>query len=207
MTFELLYPKHFNMGIHMKKFLAGLLIGLLISVVTTAIWFGQTRTGSAPETAAVIAGVPTDSIVSEAVNPAFARASAMFEEATASPTVPGISVAIAGKDGVIWSKGFGWADIENRVAMSTRTKMRIGSVAKPFTAAALMRLYDQGKIELDIDVRTYVPAWPEKHASITLRQLASHTSGIRHYENDEFMSNRKYPTVIDSLDIFKESPL
>ncbi len=134
-------------------------------------------------------------------------ATALFEQAVASPTVPGISVAIAGGEGVIWARGFGWADVENKVPMSTRTKMRIGSVAKPFTAAALMRLYEQGKIDLDVDVRTYVPAWPETHAVITLRQLTSHTSGIRHYEGDEFLSNRYYPTIIDSLDIFKDSPL
>jgi len=134
-------------------------------------------------------------------------ATELFEQAVASPTVPGISAAIAGGEGVIWARGFGWADVENKVPMSTRTKMRIGSVAKPFTAAALMRLYDQGKINLDADVRTYVPAWPETHAVITLRQLTSHTSGIRHYEGDEFSSNRYYPTVVESLDIFKDSPL
>ena len=134
-------------------------------------------------------------------------AAELFEQAAASPTVPGISVAIAGKDGVIWAQGFGWADVENRVPMSVKTKMRIGSVAKPFTAAALMRLYEQGKIDLDADVRTYVPAWPAGHAVITLRQLTSHTSGIRHYEGDEFASNRNYPAIIESLDVFKDSPL
>ena len=73
------------------------------------------------------------------------RALEMFEKAVASPTVPGISAALADKDGVIWAEGFGWADLENRVPMSTQTKMRMGSVAKPLTAAALMRLYDEGK--------------------------------------------------------------
>ena len=135
------------------------------------------------------------------------KANTMFENAVASATVPGISVAIAGKDGVIWAEGFGWADIENRVPISIRTKMRIGSVAKPFTTAALMRLYDQGKIDLDKNVRSYVPAWPKTHDTITLRQLTSHTSGIRHYEGEEFMLNQYYPTVVESLDIFKDSPL
>lgn len=138
---------------------------------------------------------------------AVALASAMFEEAVAAPTVPGISVAVAGQDGLIWTQGFGLADVENAVPMSPKTRLRIGSVAKPFTAAALMRLYEQGKVDLDADVRRYVPAWPEEHAVITLRQLASHTSGIRHYEGDEFNANRYYPTVVESLDIFKESPL
>lgn len=134
-------------------------------------------------------------------------ASKMFAEAVTAPTVPGISVAVADLEGIVWTRGFGLADLENGVAMSASTRLRIGSVAKPFTAAALMRLYEQGKIDLDEDVRSYVPAWPEKHAVITLRQLASHTSGIRHYEGDEFISNDYYPTVVESLEIFKESPL
>jgi len=152
------------------------------------------------QTSAVRAELPT-------TEDAITQADALFEQAVASPTVPGISVAIAGRNGLIWARGFGWADVENRVPMSTRTKLRIGSVAKPFTAAALMRLYEQGKIDLDADVRTYVPAWPSSLPVITLRQLTSHTSGIRHYEGDEFLSNRYYPTIVESLDIFKDSPL
>jgi len=151
-------------------------------------------------TSAVRADTPT-------TEDAIIRADALFEQAVASPTVPGISVAIAGRNGLIWARGFGWADVENRVPMTIRTKLRIGSVAKPFTAAALMRLYEQGKIDLDADVRTYVPAWPESQPVITLRQLTSHTSGIRHYEGEEFLSNRYYPTIVGSLDIFKDSPL
>lgn len=60
---------------------------------------------------------------------------AIFDLAVSSATVPGISAAIADKDGIIWAKGFGWADLENRVPMATETKMRVGSVAKPLTAA------------------------------------------------------------------------
>ena len=50
-----------------------------------------------------------------------ARANALFEDSVASPTVPGISVAIAGEEGIIWAEGFGWADLENKVPMSTKT--------------------------------------------------------------------------------------
>jgi len=156
---------------------------------------------------ATFAQTPAIRAETQTTEDAIIQANALFENAVASPTVPGISVAVAGTEGVIWARGFGWADLESRVPMSTRTKMRIGSVAKPFTAAALMRLYEQGKIDLDADVRTYVPAWPDTHPVITLRQLTSHTSGIRHYEGDEFLSNRYYPSIVESLDIFKDSPL
>jgi serine beta-lactamase-like protein LACTB len=198
---------HISMGINMKRLLAGFFIGLFTSVSITALWYSHRESDTVPADIDFTPAVSTDSIVSAQVNQAPAMAQAMFEEAVTSPTVPGISVAIAGKEGIIWAEGFGWTDVENQVPMSTMTKMRIGSVAKPFTTAALMRLYDQGKIDLDVDVRTYVSSWPEKHAAITLRQLTSHTSGIRHYEGDEFFSNEGYSTVVDSLEIFKTSPL
>ena len=132
----------------------------------------------------------------------------MFEKAASSPSVPGISVAIANKDGIIWSEGFGYSDLENEVAMTKNTKLRIGSIAKVITAAGLMRLYDQGKIDLDDDIRGLVSEWPKKHEKITLRQLTSHTSGIRHYKSEEeFLSNVKYKNTIDALNIFKDDQL
>lgn len=131
----------------------------------------------------------------------------MFEAAAASPSVPGISVALAGREGIIWAKGFGYADLENNIKMKTRHKMRIGSVAKVFTAASLMRLYDQGKVNLDAPITTYVPSWPAKHPTMTLRQLTSHTAGMRHYKGDEFMLNTAYSSVTESLNLFKDDAL
>lgn len=135
------------------------------------------------------------------------QAEALFDKAVTADSVPGISVALAGSDGIIWAKGFGYADLEQQTPMSTRTKMRIGSVAKIFTTAALMRLYDQGLVDLDKDVRHYVPSWPAKHEMISLRQLTSHTAGVRHYNGNEFALNMPSKSVTESLDIFKDSNL
>jgi serine beta-lactamase-like protein LACTB len=85
--------------------------------------------------------------------------------------------------------------------------MRIGSIAKPFTTAAMMRMAEQGKIDIDTPVANYVAAWPAKHAPLTLRQIAAHTSGIRHYKDDEFFSNVAYGSVTESLAIFADDPL
>jgi serine beta-lactamase-like protein LACTB len=111
------------------------------------------------------------------------RAISMFEKAVSSPSVPGLSVAVADRNGIVWSKGFGYSDIENMVPMTKETKLRIGSVAKVITTAALMRLYEQGKVNLDSDIRELVTEWPKKHKNITLNHLTSHTSGIRHYKH------------------------
>jgi len=134
-------------------------------------------------------------------------ATQLFEKAVMSPSVPGISVAVADKTGIKWAKGFGFANLEHKVPMTAATKMRIGSVAKVITTAALMRLYEKNLIDFKVDIRSYVPEWPEKHKKINLTQLVSHTSGIRHYRNDEFLNNGDYATTIDALNIFKHDDL
>ena len=132
----------------------------------------------------------------------------LYKEAVASPAVPGISVAVADNTGLKWSKGFGYADLENKVPMTAKTKLRIGSIAKVITAAGLMRLYEQGKINLNTDIRELVTAWPDKHEPITLNHLTSHTSGIRHYASyAEFFSNVPYETTTEALNIFKDDNL
>ncbi len=135
------------------------------------------------------------------------QATALFEEMASLPSVPGINVAVADETGIIWAKGFGYANIENKVPMVPGTLMRIGSVAKVITTAAMMRMVERGELDLDVDVRTYVPEWPERHQPVTLRQLAAHTAGIRHYKGAEFLSNKPYMNSVQALNIFKNDDL
>ena len=76
------------------------------------------------------------------------------------------------------------------------------------------KLVQEGKLDLDAPIRTYVPYLGDHLAKITARQLLSHTAGIRHYATDytswpphEFYSNEEYGSVRDSLSVFKEDPL
>jgi serine beta-lactamase-like protein LACTB len=66
----------------------------------------------------------------------------LFLKALSRETVPGISLDIADIKGLIWSKGNGYADLENQVSMTNKYKMRIGSIAKLITVAGMMRLYE-----------------------------------------------------------------
>ena len=59
----------------------------------------------------------------------------------------------------------------------------LASISKPLAVTAAARLYEQGKLDLDAPITEYVKSWPEKHPPITVRQIASHTSGIRHYKS------------------------
>jgi CubicO group peptidase (beta-lactamase class C family) len=121
---------------------------------------------------------------------------------------PGMSVAVGIDGRVVWSEGFGYSDVENRTPVWQETKFRIGSVSKPVTAAAVGQLVEQGVLDLDAPVQRYVPTFPEKRWPITTRQVAGHLAGIRHYANDaEFLSARRYHSVLEGLEIFQNDTL
>ncbi len=122
--------------------------------------------------------------------------------------VPGLSISISQKGELVYSKGFGYADREKKIPVDpSKSLFRIGSVSKTLTAAGLAKLYEDGKVDLDAPIKKYVPAWPDKGETITLRLLAGHLAGIRHYRGAEFMSRVKYEDVVDGLVIFINDPL
>jgi serine beta-lactamase-like protein LACTB, mitochondrial len=121
--------------------------------------------------------------------------------------IPGLSVAVAVDGRIVYSEGFGYADLEERVPVWATTKFRIGSVSKPLTAVALVQLVEQGKVDLDAPVQNYVPTFPDKGAQITPRMLTGHLAGIRHYQGDEFLIAKHYDNVVEGLQIFQADPL
>ncbi len=95
-----------------------------------------------------------------------------------------ISVAVLHNKSIIWSKAFGYASHEKDVPADTATIYRLGSITKSFTAVLLMQLVEEGKVKLDDPVENFVPEVRnlkgyDKAGKITLRQLASHTSGLQ----------------------------
>lgn len=122
--------------------------------------------------------------------------------------IPGMQVAAMRNGRLIWTEGLGYANIEQRTPVTPATSFRIGSISKSLTSVAMMRLVEQGKLALDSSVRRYVPSFPEKRWPITIRQLAASFSGIRHYKDDaEASSTRAYPSVIESLEWFRNDSL
>jgi serine beta-lactamase-like protein LACTB len=121
--------------------------------------------------------------------------------------IPGLSVTVARGDKIIYSEGFGFADLEGHIPALPTTKFRIASVSKPLTAVALVKLVEQNKLDLDAPIQNYVPVFPDKGEPVTLRLLAGHLGGIRHYKNDEFHIQKHYNSVVEGLAIFKDDPL
>ena len=130
-----------------------------------------------------------------------ALASAFVEQ----EQIPGMAITISRGGRIVWSEGFGFADLEQGVRIRPEvTRFRVGSVSKPMTAMAVGLLYERSKLELDRIIQVYVPSFPRKSMPISLRLLGGHLAGIRHYRGEEMMSNRPYAVVLESLEIFQD---
>ena len=105
---------------------------------------------------------------------------------------PGCALAIV-KDGEIaYSQGYGMADLEHGIPITPHSVFYAGSVSKQFVATCILLLQEEGRIDIDDDVRTYVPELPFYGETITLRHLLHHTSGLRDYLDLWTLSGRDY---------------
>ncbi len=116
---------------------------------------------------------------------------------------PGASVAIV-KDGVVVHKnGYGLANLEYDIPITPSSVFHIASISKQFTVFSILLLEKQGKLNLDDDIRKYIPEVPDFGKKITLRHLASHTSGLRDQWNLLGMAGWRIDDVITKKHILK----
>lgn len=96
-----------------------------------------------------------------------------------SDSTPGCAVAVSRAGSPLLSRAYGMADLEHGVRNTPETIFEAGSVAKQFTAAAVLLLAHDGKLSLDDPVRRYIPELPDYGAPLTIRHMLTHTSGLR----------------------------
>ena len=94
-------------------------------------------------------------------------------------STPGCAVGVVRNDSLIFSKGYGMANLNDDIPITPNTVFHVASMSKQFTAAAILLLAQQGKLSLDDDVHKYIPELPDFDERITLRHLMHHTSGLR----------------------------
>lgn len=125
--------------------------------------------------------------------------------------LPGLSITVTKNDKNIFQKAYGFSDYENNVPASLQSVYRIGSISKSMTAVIILKLVENGLLNLDDPIQKFCPSFPQKQAPITVRHLLCHQSGIRHYSNEHFMeeyySIKRYPTSSDAISIFKNDTL
>lgn len=134
--------------------------------------------------AALAAGMGAPKTNATTANMAAASAAARdyFLDRMASEHIPGLAVAVLRGPSLMWSQGYGWADIARRMPMTPDTIQNIGSVSKTFTATAIMQLLEAGRLGLDDNVNRHLgfevvhPAY--RSIPITIRHLLTHQSAI-----------------------------
>ena len=132
----------------------------------------------------------------------------------ASISAPSLSLAVAIDGEIVWTEVLGYANIKREERATFETVYPIGSVSKPITSALILKLAEQGVLDIDRDIRYYLPSFPKKKYPITLRQLLSHQAGVRHYGFalippvfSEAALNRQLNTTAEALEIFQDDPL
>ncbi|MFZ1322422.1 MAG: serine hydrolase domain-containing protein [Ignavibacteria bacterium] len=123
--------------------------------------------------------------------------------------IPGLSVCVGTKDEILWAQGFGYSDPENKIPVKLNSIFRIGSISKTLTALALGKLLENNRMSLNDSVQMFVSYFPNKKYPVTIGALSSHTAGIRdyNYRNNEYISDKYYSTVEESINIFKDDSL
>jgi serine beta-lactamase-like protein LACTB, mitochondrial len=180
----------------MKSWLGYLAMGLLL--ISSATSWAQTAKRNQKSLPKAVVGRIDDSV----------------KEQMSQQQLVGVSIGVIDGGRVAYSQGFGFADVENQVAMTPQSLIRWASVSKPLTAVVAGQLVAEGRLSFDDDVRKYVPEFPDHGVTIRVRDLLCHQSGIVHYANGRVVRTQKeygephpFQNVINSLDTFKESPL
>lgn len=131
----------------------------------------------------------------------------MAKELMTVAQLPGLSVAIRKNDKIVFAEGFGYANIEKKLPVSSTTQFRAASTSKVITVTGLAKMMQDGIIDIDAEVQKYVPQYPLKQYPITLKQLAGNISGMPHYLSDDKLEHRFYPTIKDALNVFSHHKL
>ena len=176
----------------MKKVLTSLLA--VIALLPSTLFVGQNASAHLS--------------VNKKYSSATKQAKASVDALLTTTEIPGLSVAVAINGEIVWSEGFGYANLEQRVPVTSATRFRVGSVSKILTIAAIAKLYEQGRVDIDAPIQKYVPSFPQKEYPITTRQIAGHLAGIRHYtDKDSDLDFRHFDNVLSSLSVFRDDPL
>lgn len=133
------------------------------------------------------------------------KVQAFLDSVVLIDNVPGISVAVTKNQDMIGSFQSGYANLNEKHKVDGFTGFRIASVTKIFTAVAIMKLAEEGKIDLNAPIQNYLPNFPrQKKGDIKVIHLLRHTSGISHYKGNENRSFKVYQSQLEACQIFKD---
>jgi serine beta-lactamase-like protein LACTB len=122
--------------------------------------------------------------------------------------LPGLSVAVGADGNLVWAEGFGWADLDKRIAVAPETQFPIGTASTSLTSAAVGLLLEKDLLKLDEEIQAYVPEFPVKQWPVRLQQLMGHVAGITTDSGDEGpLFSQQCERPVDALQHFAERSL
>jgi CubicO group peptidase (beta-lactamase class C family) len=119
--------------------------------------------------------------------------------------VPGVSIAVIQNGSLKWAKGFGYANTRDSTKVDTKTMFQAGSISKPIAALSVLKLAEEGKVALDMDVNQYLTGWkvPEneftKDEKVTLERLLTHTAGMTVHGFPGYQQTDSFPKITEVL--------
>lgn len=123
---------------------------------------------------------------------------------------PGATAIIVKGGDIVYHKAFGKANLELDVPMQKDNVFRIGSITKQFTALAILKLMEEGKLSLEDEITKFIPDYPTQGHTITVHHLLNHTSGIKSYtgmDKWDAAVRRKDFTPLEMVEYFKDEPM
>lgn len=117
--------------------------------------------------------------------------------------VPGCALGIIKDDKLVYSRGYGSADLEHELEITPSSVFYIGSVSKQFVTFSILLLEEQGKLNLDDRIQKFLPDFPEYGSPLTIRHFIHHTSGVRDYLTLMYLKGRNYLDDMDPDEVYE----
>ncbi len=131
-----------------------------------------------------------------------------MREAVRAGAAPGAAVAVAVGGKVVWSEGFGFADVARGTPVTAATRFGVGSISKTFTLAAAVSLADDGLVDLDAPIERYLPDFPHRGHGVSIRRIGAHQSGISDtFADAHYYTTRHFDALADAYPGIAKGPL
>ena len=188
-----------------RRFLLPFVLTLGLTPLAAPLFATETNPSNRKEIEARIDRIVSDlapAVILEGVEPESTTLAARMEELG----VPGVSIAVIHKGAIEWARGFGWADVESKRAVTESTRFQAASISKPVAAMAALALVEAGELELEGDVNAHLGDWKiastryTRKSPVTLRGLLSHTAGLTVHGFPGYGRTQEAPGTVGVLD-------
>lgn len=137
----------------------------------------------------IIVSCSSSKKVVKSENKSFDEIGSFLQSLVDTGGIPGVAIAITNGQDIVYSKGFGVTNVETKEKLEPYHTFHIASISKTFTATAVMQLYENGKIDIDKPLITYLPYFKlkdDRYKNITIKQMLNHTSGMQDVDDYEW---------------------